>query len=328
MSQYLAGMTIGLTPMFSSLQLQNYAGNFAVSILLESVAFCWAYFVITNHPRKEEGTITRKEEETVTMKEIGTVAMLQLSTDTTIIDSSVQNLVVPPSQESHLEKLKELLSWKHISSLWRTCLKKRPDNMRLTIWLLMLAVNLTFLPSYGRATVSYPLVQKLFKWDAVQISKVQTITGIIQILGMMLFIPVVFKVLRLRDLQTSILGCGISMIGDLLLGFVVNPYVYYTNSFLVSFSQAIPSGMQTYLSAVLPKNEVSQIFGIAIMTQGVCRCFATVLFAYLFKSTIENNPTFVYHFMAILTFICLVIIGYVELKRRRVPSNVLEKSRA
>ena len=308
--------------MFSSLQLQNYAGNFAVSILLESVAFCWAYFVITNHPRKEEGTVAMKEEGTVSMKEKGTVKMLQLSTDTTI-DSSVQNLVVPPSQESHLDKLKELLSWKHISSLWRTCLKKRPDNMRLTIWLLMLAVNLTFLPSYGRTTVSYPLVQKLFKWDAVQISRVQTITGITQILGMMLFIPVVFKVLRLRDLQTSILGCGISIIGDLLLGFVVNPYVYYTNSFLVSFSQAIPSGMQTYLSKVLPKNEVSQIFGIAVMTQGVCRCFATVLFAYLFRSTIENYPTFVYHFMAILTFVCLAIIVYVEVRRR----HVVQKSR-
>ena len=315
--------------MFSEQQLQNYAGNILISLIFSFLTLCWAVLFMKNKPvplsiqvsnesQEEVPKSSRKESEIPTnSSEDNSKNKSQVIQRQNTNERDDENLPILKSQEERTsiwETLKEIVNYRNLSGVWTTCVKKRPGTLRLRIWFMIIALNVSMVPIFGRGAVIYPLIQKLYHWDAVIYSNLETITGAFHIVAMLVFIPVIFKVLKANDCQTAMISCFLGIMGDIFIGSIVSPWGYYVHAFITSFSAGITSGIRTYLSKALPKNEVSQVFAITILIEAVLKCFGSVLFAYLLKLTIHWYPTFVFHFMTVLLLFSLSMIAYVDVK--------------
>ena len=336
LAHYLAGFVIAMKPMFSDKQLQNYAGNFAISLVFAILTFCWAFFFMKNKKSVlssttaysgSEGSLEAstscgsngegevESSETHSKSADDSKAKSSIRQRHNVNEKDEERKPILKSQEERTsiwETLKEIVNYRNLSGVWTTCVKKRPGTLRLRIWLMIIALNVSMIPAFGRGAVSYSLIQKLYKWNSVMYSNLGSIVGVFHIFAMLIFIPLIFKVVKANDCQTAMISCFLGILGDIFIGSILSPWGWYLNAFITSFSVGITSGIRTYLSKTLAKTEVSQVFAVTILIEAVLKCFGAVLFANLLKLTIHFYPTFVYHFMAVLLIISMSMIAVVD----------------
>ena len=209
--------------------------------------------------------------------------------------------------------IKEMFHYKNFAGFWTVCVKKREGSIRLRMWLVMLTINLTQLPVIGRSATIFPLVQKLYKWDAVVYSNLNTISGVLHIIGMLAIIPILFRYLKVNDCETSMLGTLMGIIGDVFIGSIISPWGFYLHAFITSFDSGASTGCRAYLAKLLPKDEVAKAFAITQLMEAGLKSVASFSFAYLLKITIGSYPTFVFHFMGIILITALIVLVYVDL---------------
>ena len=61
-------------------------------------------------------------------------------------------------------------------------------------------------------------------------------------------------------------------------------------------------------------NEMSKIFALILMIDAVLKLIGSVLFATVFRATINYYPTFAFHVMCTITITVMAMICYVDVK--------------
>ena len=325
-----------MKPMFNDQQLHNYAGNFAVSACCSLVLIFWCLVVLKDIPRKPQEQQTSQEEDLATSTTTAESITASISPDpnnnevtkepsvrhcrlsdceTTNENRPVVIKHVEPSTEStgFWQTVKELFDLKHITGIWKTCVKRRPGTLRLRIWLIIIVINLALLPDFGRGAVIFPLVQKLYKWDSVIYSNLNTYSGILYMFAMIFCIPLLFRVVKANDCETAVIGILMGIIGDVFIGSIVSPWGFYVHAIITSFGVGGSTGCRAYLSKVLPKDEVAKIFAVTLLIEAALKAIASFFFAFLLQLTIHSYPTFVFHFMGMILTASLVFTVWVDL---------------
>lgn len=314
-----------MKPMFFPLQLQNYAGNFVISASCSAVCFMWTFIFVREKPKPSLTSETALLEEpssssyrstsphTSSGSESNSKAIKDKSIETTPLLKKKKNVNISEESTGIWKTFKQIIDYQNLMDVYSASVKRRPGTTRLRMWLMILIINLTILPAFGRIAVIYPLVQKLYKWDSVMYSNLNTISGVVHIVAIILVIPVIFKLFKTNDCQTSMIGVLSGIIADVFIGSIVTPMGFYLHAVISSLSGVAGTGARAYLSKVLPKEDVSKIFAVTLMTEALLKAIASFLFTFLLQVTISFYATFVFHFMAIILLIALTILVYVDL---------------
>ena len=309
---YLAGVLIGLKPMFNEHQLQNYAGNFTASLVCSLVLLTWSCLSLHSNPKTSQ-----ENEVTSSQGEISSIVNFASTSYASCQESSKSELVINRVRKSRStrfgETLVDMFHYRNLTGLWITCFKKREGTLRLRMWLMVCCINLALIPYFGRMAVVYPLVQKLYKWDSVWYSYVNSIAGLLHIFGMIGIIPLLFKVLKVNDVQTSMVGFLFGIIGDVFLGSLTSSIGFYVHAVISTFSLTGGAGCRSCISKIMPKDEVSQVFAVTLVLEAAMQAISSVIFTVLLKLTIHSYPTFVFHFMGVILLCGLIILVYTDL---------------
>ena len=212
-----------------------------------------------------------------------------------------------------LAKLIDLISWRNVRQVWVTSTKVRPGTVRLRMWLVVITINLILLPDFGKNAVIYPMVEKVYEWDSTAYSNLLTLRYLVQIFIVTLALPFLFKFFTVNDMQTAMIGCVSAVIGDVMIGSITKPIGFYLWAIVSSLNGLAGSGCRAYISKLLPKNEVSQIFSLTLAVEAICLCVGTYIFSGLFEKTIHSYPTFVFHFMGFIFTFALGCLVYIDL---------------
>ncbi|KOB75955.1 Tetracyclin-resistance protein, partial [Operophtera brumata] len=96
----------------------------------------------------------------------------------------------------------DFLDVNNLTSTLRTLSKKRPNNRRLFLWLLLTSMAFyTF--QRDERPVMYLYTSSVFKWDATTFSHFRTYLSILYVTAMLFGIPLMTKVLHWRDTATT-----------------------------------------------------------------------------------------------------------------------------
>ena len=209
-----------------------------------------------------------------------------------------------------------MLDYRNIRDVFKAITRRRQGSIRLRMWLMIITINLGFLPVFGKETVMFPLLQKLYKWDSVMISNLLSLQGCIQTIAIILIIPVLSKLIKANDCQTSMIGVVSEIIADVCMGSILSPYGFYLQALISSLSGVTGTGARSYLSKILPKEEVSKVFAATLVMQASLRVVGSFLFTYLLQLTMTIYPTFSFHFMVIILIVALIILVYVDINTR------------
>ena len=308
---FLGGYIISMKAFFWSHQLQNYSGNFIVSATCSAVSFLWVLIFIREKPKLLVSSIEDEE------KKIDEPTQTpSTSKETKDCDLERKPLLGKETPRSIWSTFKEIIDYQNVCDVWIAATKKRPGNIRLRMWLIIITINLSLLPVIGRGTVMFSLLQKLYKWDSLIISNLSTLQGMIHIVAIILVIPILFKVIQTNDCQTSMIGVMSGILADVFMGSIVSPWGFYSFALISSLSGVTGTGARSYLSKILPKEDVSKIFAVTLMLEATLKAVGTFMFAALLQLTISSYPTFSFHFMAIMLIVALIILVYVDLNTK------------
>lgn len=297
LGNFIGSFIIDMTPWLSDRQLQNYAGNFIVSSGLSITAFIWAFVFVKEREREKANS---------------PASPLASKTYRTNLDTkSVSGINLRDS--SAWSTFKEIIDLGNFKNTWHILIKQRDGNVRLRMYLMILVVNLSLLPIFGKSAVIFSLAQKLYKWNSVTFSNWASMSGVIHIIATMVVVPIILKVIKPNDCQTAMIGVITGILADVFVGSIITPSGFYLHAVISSLMSISDTGGRAYLSKLLPEEEVSAMFAMTLVIEAVLKSVAAYSFAFILRMTISIYPTFVFHFMALLLIIALVILVFVDL---------------
>ena len=131
-------------------------------------------------------------------------------------------------QSSQVEKAKKrnLLSLYHVKDSLVTFFKPRPGMNRLLLWVLVTMFLLFITPMFGEGVISYLYTYTRYHWEVDQYSTYQTVTNIIRLVGMTVFVPILNK-LSVNEAYILIGVFTSSLARNIIKGLAAKSWMYY-----------------------------------------------------------------------------------------------------
>jgi MFS family permease len=227
------------------------------------------------------------------------------------------SITSPASQYATKATLGNILSLSNLTDIMQSLTATRDGNDRKILLLLLFSFIPLTLPMFGSPSVAYPIVQKLYQWNNFDFSNVTTIGSIIHPLVTLVFMPLMFKIIKCSDLQVSIIGTVSYCIGNLFLGTFahVSPIAYFVTLLLTSFSSLIAHGIRAHISNIVSHDEVSKFYSLIAMLEALLPFPGSLMMSSILQASISFYPALVFQFAGFLMIIGLAILVLVDLIR-------------
>ena len=178
MGTYVSGKMLNTKPIFdNSGQLHNYALIFVIQCIAYLLILIWTVFMIN----EEEDIINFENKFNKTIDSNGG-------------ESHINKRLKQMHDNKHIHPIKLLFNFKNIRDMWRTCIKKRTNYVRLQIWLLFISMVCFVLSHSGPIFFLYQFAQKEYHWNAEQYSNAFAIEKVVSALATLILMPLFVRV--------------------------------------------------------------------------------------------------------------------------------------
>ncbi|XP_064603058.1 lysosomal proton-coupled steroid conjugate and bile acid symporter SLC46A3-like [Liolophura sinensis] len=209
-----------------------------------------------------------------------------------------------------------IMSFNRLTSTVKTYIKPREGNKRPQLMLLLLAYLLLEMVLIGKGVLS-TLFQMGFPfcWRSVKLGIWSAVGTTVQVSCMLLLLRPLTRCVH--ENVVGVFGL-LSEIGELLMtGLAVNDVMLFFAP-IAGFLSSMPASMIKSVSSLLVgPNEQGSLFAGISSIQLICFTFGSSLFNTVYASTVSSFPGLVYLVMSCLIFLTCVMMGAVEVLRRK-----------
>jgi hypothetical protein len=138
----LSGKLLLMSPIGGNGQLHNYALIFTISTIGFLTSFLWIIFVINESRDKKKFDFEFGDENNVNQE---------------LEKEKITKKVNP---------LKLLFNLNNVKEIFRTCIKKRDNRVRLQIWLIFFTMMCNNFENSSPGVFQFQFVEKVYYWDA------------------------------------------------------------------------------------------------------------------------------------------------------------------
>ncbi|XP_074605735.1 putative peptidoglycan muropeptide transporter SLC46 [Brevipalpus obovatus] len=299
----LGGPVLALKPWFG-IGLQNYAGVFVLTSIINLVAIIWGLILIdTGKPFKSQINETT-----------GRVVINQNSTE-------------EPStnRKKWTQMFRELFDTSNVIEMLRTCAKKRPQHKHLHLRLYFLSIGIYIFCVLGETTVAYQFAQLVYRWSAVYYSTARAIALILPTF-MGIFWPYILqKWFHLGDAACGILGVVSAMLSFIIKGGILKPYAFFLSSVIGAFASVFLPCLRSMISKSVNSDEIGQVFTLLGCIEATTPMLDGFYYSFIFSNTANVYPGMVYHATIGIFLIPYLSILWIDLDMRREKRLQLEK---
>ena len=295
-TQLASGYLIEMDPWFYKNLVRNYLGVYAIGSSVAFLAMIWAMLVVEDNPRP-------------LMKQIS--VMTNDSMDTGLLKEDEDKSTLT---HRWVVALRNLFDWRHVRDMFKVVLKKRPEQKRTQIMLLLLAHNILVLCYLGPTlSVLFGYVQKVFHWDIGIYTRVSSFFTFLNIGTTMMFTWILSKVLQWKDISIAMIGAV-----SVLLIMVVRGSILTLGGLYLSYTFGIV-GMLTFVAArsmiakVVEPAESGSVFAVLASLESCIPLVGATMFTSIFNATIDWAPGIVWHFAGLLCIPGIAMLAILDL---------------
>ena len=211
----LGGILLKTKPIFNTGELMNYSLCFIIAIVLKILALIWAIVMIDER-------IAQKQQEKIEMK----MKKSQNSQKGESQASQSNNIDKNNQNTKSKHPIKMLCDLSNIKDMFLCCIKQRPNKVRTQIWLLLVCTFISSTLMSGQQ-FTFQFVQKVYLWDSVWFAYVMSLTTMASLIASFTVLPLIIKVIKVKDIPLALIGFTTKFISELLIGTILIDYVYY-----------------------------------------------------------------------------------------------------
>jgi hypothetical protein len=177
---------------------------FIIGGVFNFVALLWAIFMINESKDIIKFNLKFNKNSNLEMKNMDKNEG-QKSTENTINHSLDHK-----NKYQNKHPLKLLFNWNNVMEMFRTCLKRRDNYVRLQIWLLFLSMLCYLVSHIGPMMFLYQFAQKVYLWNPEEYSNASALGHVVNALATIFIASILIKVNKLQIYYLSSYLNGLS----------------------------------------------------------------------------------------------------------------------
>lgn len=319
-SGFLMNMDMPFLQQLIPSQIHNTVLPFAISFALQIISFIWTFIFIRESPRPvEEVTDDQGTISTCNSSNVASATNEQLNdpvSSSSVIDSTSHDAAdqsIRANGATMQSKLGKIFDLSLLKAVFDTAIKRRPEKMRLYMWLMILVLCLVAFPTFGAMNTLYPLTQVIYKWDSAIFTRFITASLVFKPLATLLITPVITKFWKLTDLQICLFGCICLYLGCWSVGTIVHPAGFILNVLLASCSVCSSISARSYLSKKIPRNEITKVYILIQLLESSIPSIGSIVFTAIINYSIQFYPTLCFHFSCGIVMLAILVVVFVDL---------------
>ncbi|CAG2118473.1 unnamed protein product, partial [Medioppia subpectinata] len=293
---YMGGLVLNTGTVFTGADhLYNYSGVFAIIAATYLLALLWTvYMVDEENDIKQWIHLFSKGSDTESGPDI----------QQTFIKNKLQTF------EANKDKnpLKLLLNVNNVKQMFATCVKRRPNYVRLQIWLLFLSMACCLIAHIGPMIFYYQFSQKVYAWDSKVYSNANAIASIAITLGTMIIAPILLKVFKLKDTTISLVGLVSYFIKNIVRGVVLTSGGFYYSLIPGCLGGLATVGIRSHFSKIIRSDELGKVFSALSAIDAFAPLISAAVFTGIFNATMDSMPGLSLIVVALILIIPFAVI--------------------
>ncbi|XP_023217606.1 proton-coupled folate transporter-like [Centruroides sculpturatus] len=204
-------------------------------------------------------------------------------------------------------KIRYLFRLDNLKENIRTCIASRPGNVRMQIWLLMLANSVALFCTTGATAIEFFFANRMYKWDNTTFS---TITGALKVahgICILVAVPVCCRLFKMSEDMIGLLG----IISDFLeFGIKCAAYrewPYYIGCVVGLLGGTSTVAVNSHLCRLVNEDELSKIFAVLAFCGALMPVFSNIVFNVVYAQTLHIFLGTSYLMMTVLLMIPAII---------------------
>lgn len=183
--------------------------------------------------------------------------------------------------------MKNILDLRNAKEMIMTCLKDRPGNYRLFIWLLLTSTVTIMISNEGYSTVLFQYTQKAFNWDAQYYGYVISIGNPINSLIGLISVPIFSNLLKVSNAVLALIGT-FSMLGqNLIRGMFDQEMAFYLSYIVGGLGSTTMVGLRSLICILCDRKESGKLFSLLATLEALTPFFGSFIGTQIFNATID-----------------------------------------
>ncbi|XP_031618143.1 uncharacterized protein LOC116337604 [Contarinia nasturtii] len=228
-------------------------------------------------------------------------------------------------ETGRMAKFKALFEWKHVVDLFYTCFKRRENNDRGLIWLIILALASSMFVLEGSVALSYLFMREKFKWMITDYNLYSAFNVICQVFGNIFGTYVLNKMFGIPEILMAIFGYFSAMLEYIVTGLATYSWQLYVASIVVMLKGVAVPMCRAYLACLVPSCEIGKIYSMTTSMESLAPIGAAPIYTFIYNYTIDTYPGAFNFFSALVYLYCIILITTVFVIRRRQEATSYER---
>ncbi|KAL1116493.1 hypothetical protein AAG570_004965 [Ranatra chinensis] len=186
-------------------------------------------------------------------------------------------------------RLRSLFEVGHVVESVKSLLRPRSDNRRMYLLLTLTAMSLyTF--QRDEKHMMYLYAQLKFHWDVPTYSKFRTYQSSLYVVGLVVGVPVVLRVLRMRDTTTAMLGAASHTVARFIFAFGRQPWLLYLGGGFGLLGPVVAPVLRSVTSKLVPSSERGKVFALFTVADTTVPLVSGIIYTQVYNHTITSLP--------------------------------------
>ncbi|XP_018012064.1 proton-coupled folate transporter [Hyalella azteca] len=197
----------------------------------------------------------------------------------------------------------------YISLSVSAVMRKRPDNARSLILVLILIMMLDSLASSGAMNVRYLFVLRAVDWTSAQYSYWSSGTSFLSVVGGFVLVPLVTLVCTLPDQLVGVAGSVSRMAASLsyaTINSASEAWLLYLGSVVGCFSVLAPVAVRSCLSKLAPA-DIGSVFAVMAACESLVPFLSAPIYRALYNATNTLHPGY-YNFFSTGVYLVMILL--------------------
>ncbi|KAG6802743.1 thymic stromal cotransporter isoform X1 [Apis mellifera caucasica] len=213
--------------------------------------------------------------------------------------------------------LTDFFDKKHIIATIKTIIKTRPNHGKLHL-LFLLIIMMLYVFQRDEKPMSFLYAQLKFKWDVNTYSNFKTFQSSTFVLAMLIGVPIMSKVMKIRDTIIVAIGAISHASGRIIFALAKIPELFYVGAGVAALGPIVAPVLRSMTSKLVTIEERGKIFAILSVCDNAVPLFSSILYSQLYNATINSAPSSIYWltFTTQIFVLFLILIIHFSIKNR------------
>lgn len=231
---------------------------------------------------------------------------------------------VKQEDANNVPKIGDLLNNVDLLGMVKDVFRKRENNVRpYLVAVIMVPLISGF--AGGQMAVATLFLRAKLNWTLTKLNTVQSFTSVLNLVGTLAGTFLLYKTLKIKELQLILLSTVTAAIGNLLWGLATNDYYIYI-TFAINVFGALSGLMwKTLLSYMVAPDEIGKILAVGSILGSLNGLVANLAYSNIYNATININSgifNFVSFGIHIVVIILVIFMLRLDIPRYQAPTDV------